>query len=302
MSGQRPNRSPGKLLFPSSCCRRGARVKKLCHPSASAEVRFTFIYSATCLPAMPPTPLWQGAPWSLHCQILFICEPPWDLALWVIPMFLQFPFTHPTWCHDPISFSGSWISILLPPANQSFLPLSSGSPCPNTISAAHVSSDDTLVPNFCPALFSTTSPAHSTRILCSIWPNLISLSSLQALPVSNFPLFMNRTTVPSHNLDKKESPPTVRFLLEPQWQSITSYGFSLWHSMPSHVPFLTLLLQIILLLCLDFSGLLTGFIPFVYTMLTLVIHTNVMTRTIWSLQSRHTESSWTVPRVPVSAV
>lgn len=124
--------------------------------------------------------------------------------------------------------------------NSVFPPLSSGSPCFITFSAGPISSDDTLVPNFCPALCSTTSPAYSTRILCSIWPNLISLSSLQALPLPNFPLFMNRTTVQSHNLDKKESPPTVRFLLEPQWQSITSYGFSLWHSMPSHVPFLTL--------------------------------------------------------------
>lgn len=189
------------------------------------------------------------------------------------PMFLQFPFTHPTWCHDPISFFPPYL-LDLP-----------------------VSSHLVLVLSLQMTLQSLTFLNNIT-----FWPNLISLSSLQALPLPNFPLFMNRTTVQSHNLDKKESPPTVRSLLEPQWQSITSYGFSFWHSMPSHVPFLTLLLQFILLLCLDFSGLLTGFIPFVYTMLTLVIHTNLMTRTVWSLQSRHTGSSWTVPGVSVSAI
>lgn len=164
-------------------------------------------------------------------------------------------------CHDPISFSGSWISILLPPIIQSFPPLTSGSPCPNTLSAGYVSSDDTLVPTFCPTLLSTTSPAYSARILYSIWPNLTSLSSLQACPLPNFPLFMNRTTVQPHNLDKKlwSHPQLPISSLSPNGSLAHHMDFSLWHSILSHVPFLTLLLPFIIVLCLDFSGLLTGF-------------------------------------------
>lgn len=162
MSGQRPSRSPGKLLSLVTLQERCKDKKAVSSLGGCRSKIHLHLLGNLFTHNVTYAALARGT------MVIILSD---SLHLWASlrfsmlghPHVPQVPLYSPTWCHDPISFSGSWIFILLPHTIQSFLPLSSGSLCPITLSAGHVLSDDTLVPNFCPTLFSSTSPGYSTR-------------------------------------------------------------------------------------------------------------------------------------------